>query len=241
MAKIKSKQVERVLSGSIKVSGAAVLANSSSLNVTTSLTSALTIAGDGGTAVALVVSGSNTAGGVIVNSPYNRCEVFNSTSKKKIATTVGDEVYGRLSQSSGVYTLSFYSLPNSGTETPYVFPANSTIDFDFNYRYSLDQLPADVIIGQISRNVYQDAKANGGGILQIEQLTVFSLNNLSPLSNVPNDPTKVELVINGQVIDSLGGSSAAFSISGGVNISWSATNGGYSLETTDRVVARYFI
>lgn len=242
MSQLASKQVKRILSASIKVTGVAVTASSSSVVVTSALTSALGISGDGGTAIPLVASTAYNVTGVIVNAPLNRCEIYDSTSKKKIPVPPSNnEAYARLTQASNVYTLSFFYLDNTGTETPFFFTSNTNIDFDFNYRYDLHQLPSDAFISQIARNVYQDASGGGGSVLQIEQITVFSLNTLAPLSAIPADPNKVELVVNGQVIDALGGTSAAFKVSGGVNLTWSATNAGYSLETTDRVVARYFI
>ena len=242
MSQLASKQVKRILAASIKVVGVAVTASSSSVNVTSPLTSALAIAGDGGTAIPLVVSSGYNVAGIIVNAPLNRCEVYDSTSKKKIPILPSNnEIYARLTQASNVYTLSFFALDNTGTEVPYFFTANTTIDFDFNYRYELHQLPSDALITQIARNIYQDVSGGGGSVLQIEQLTVFSLNTLSPLSATPSDPNKVELVVNGQVMDALGGTSAAFKITGGVNVTWTSANAGYSLEPTDRVIARYFI
>lgn len=243
MSQIASKQVKRIISASIKVVGVSVTASSSSVVVTTPITSALAIAGDGGTAVPLSVSSGYNVAGVITNAPLNRSEVYDSTSKKKIPQLpTNNEIYARLTQASNIYTLSFFYLDNTGTEAPYIFSSNSTIDFDFNYRFEFQQLPSDALISQIARNIYQDAAGgSGSGVLQIEQLTVFSLNTLSQLANTPSDVNKVELIVNGQAVDALGGTSAAFKVTGGVNITWTAANAGYSLETTDRVIAKYFI
>jgi len=242
MSQLAAKQVKRVISASIKVSGVAVTANSSSVVVTSGLTSALTIAGDGGVAVPLIVSTGYNVSGVITNAPLNRCEIYDSTSKTKLSHLPGnEEIYARLTQSGGVYTLSFYYLDSTGTETAYIFSANSTIDFDFNYRFELHQLPSDALISQTAKNIYQDVKGTSGGVLQVELIQVLSVNTLATLSQIPADVLKVELIVNGQTIDALGGVSAAFKINGGVNIQWNSANAGYSLEPTDRVVASYFI
>lgn len=241
MSQIQSKQVKRILAASIKILGVSVTASNSSVVVTTPITSALTTAGDGGTSVPLVVSSGFNSIGVVTSTPLNLTGVWNNTTKLKITTTAGFEVYGRLTSSAGVYTLSFYYLDNTGAETPFIFSANTTVDFDFSYRYEFHQLPSDAMITQFGRNVYQDPKGSGGGVPQIEVLGVFSLNTLAPLSNAPSDTTKLTLVVNGQWIDALGGGSAAFSVSGGVNITWSAVNAGFNLETTDRVIAIYYL
>lgn len=241
MAQIQSKQVKRILSTSIKVLGVSVTASNSSVVVTTPITSVLATAGDGGITVPLTNSSGYNTTGIITSTPLNLTGIWNNTSKVKVTTATGEEVYGRLTSSSGVYTLSFYYLTSAGVETPYIFSANTTIDFDFNYRYDFHQLPADAMISQFARNVYQDPKGTGGGAPQMEVLSVFSLNTLAPLSNTPSDPNKLTLVVNGQWIDALGGGSAAFTLSGGVNITWSAANAGYSLETTDRVLAIYYL
>jgi hypothetical protein len=64
-------------------------------------------------------SNSSSTQGVVVNSPYNKTFIRNS-SDDKIFDGLGNEVFGRLSESSGTWTLSFFSLV-SGTETAYSF------------------------------------------------------------------------------------------------------------------------
>lgn len=66
-------------------------------------------------------SSSSAVKGVVVNAPYNKTFIRNS-SDDKIFDGLGNEVYGRLTESSGTWTLSFYTLV-SGTETAYVFAA----------------------------------------------------------------------------------------------------------------------
>ncbi len=235
--KIQSKQVQKILTGPIKILGISVTSGNSSVVVTSGITSALTVAGDGNTSVPLQVSSGTTVGGVITSAPLNYTEIWNNTNKDKIETSSGREVYGRLTNASSTYTLNFYYLDNTGAEQPYTFTATTTIDFDFNYRFEFHQAPADIIVSQLSRNVSQDA-GGAGSIIRYELLSVTGLNSITALTTTPTSATAVKLFINGKLEDPLGGS-PSFTISGGVNITWNSANAGYSVDTTDRVVAEY--
>jgi hypothetical protein len=236
MAKIQAKQVKKILTGPIKITGVSVSSSTSSTDITTPITSALTVAGDGSTSVPLQVSTSTSVAGVVTSSPINVCQVWDNTSKEKI-TYNEFEVYGKLTQSSGVYTISYYYFDLSGTENAYTFTAGASIDVDFNYRFEFHQAPADIIVSQLTRNVSQDGQG-AGSINRLEVVSVTSLNSISSLSTTPSDTAKVKLYINGKVEDGLGGS-PAFTISGGVNVTWNSGNAGYSVDTSDRVVAEF--
>lgn len=234
-----SKHLIKPLSASVRINGFS--ASGSSGTVTTPLSTALSTAGEGSTSVPVqAVGGSNTIG-VVVASPNNRVEVYSATTKRKIANANGDEVYARLTEATGVYTLSYFVLPASGTETAFTFASATNIDFEFNYRFSFDRLPADAIVSTRARNVSDDPAAIAGGGLtpRDEFLTVTALNTVSGLSFVPSGTAIVELVVNGESFDSFGGANAPFSVSGQAII-WNAVNARMPLETTDRVVARYF-
>lgn len=235
--KIQSKQVQKILTGPVKITGITVTSSNSSVVVTSAITSALTVAGDGGVSVPLQVSSGTTVGGVITTAPLNYTDIWNNVSKDKLETTTAREVYGRITNSGSVYTLSFYYLDSSGVEQPYIFTATTTIDFDFNYRFEFHQAPADIIVSQLSRNVSQDAHG-AGSITRYELLSVSGLNTITALSTTPTSATAVKLFVNGKLEDPLGGS-PSFTISGGVNITWNSANAGYSVDTTDRVVAEY--
>ncbi len=237
MSKIQSKQIQKILTGPIKITGVAVASTNSSVVVTTPITNALTIAGDNGTSVPLIVSSSSVVPGVITSSPMNRTDIWLNLNKTKIESATGKEVYGKLTNVSSVYTLSFYYLDNAGAEQPYTFTSNTTIDFDFNYRYEFHQAPADIIVAQLSRNVSQDA-GGAGAVMKYEVLNVTALNTITSLSAAPTSPTAVKLFVNGKLEDPLGGA-PAFTISASVNVNWNSVNAGYSVDTTDRVIAEY--
>lgn len=231
--KIQSKQIEHIQSAYVRVAGFS--ATGATGNATTAITTALGTAGRGGVAVPLQVSTGEDSVGVVTTGAHNRVELYSATSKQKISDSTGNEVYARLTQSGGVYTLTYYSLV-AGTETAYTFDESTSIDFEFAYRFDFHRIPADAGIGVKQRNVDDDSDGGGGDAFQ-EQLTVTALNTLSALSKTPVSSTAVLLFINGVAYSPVGGS-APFSVSG-KTITWSSANAGFDIETTDRVVAGY--
>src|SRR5574337_631597 len=113
--KITPKQIKKLVASFIRVNSFS-FPSAASANVTTVTTSALTSAGYNGVAVTLAASTAETTAGVIV-SGNNKVEVYKSSDKTKLSY-FSEEVYGRVTESSGTYTLSLYSL-QSGVETAY--------------------------------------------------------------------------------------------------------------------------
>lgn len=232
MTQIAAKQIVKIQAAPIRVGGLSVASSATSTVVTTPITTALSTAADG-SAVPLQASSSNGLG-VITTGVNNRCEIYNATSRDKILAANGEEVYGRLTESAGVYTLSYFTLPNTGTETSYTFPAAATIDFEFSYRFDFARLPIDALISMSTRNVSNDA-IGASGIPFAEQVTVTATNTLAQLTRTPTAASTLELTVNGSPQDSL----ADFSLAGRT-ITWNAGAAGFALATTDRVIARYF-
>ena len=231
MTRIQAKQISKVMAAAVRASGLVVATTTSSTVVTTAITTALTTASDG-SSVPLVVSSSNGAG-VVTTGAAARVEIYNTTSKDKILATNGEEVYGRLTEAAGVYTLSYFTLPNSGTETAYTFPAAATIDFEFNYRFELHQLPTDAIIATIARNISQDP-SSAAWTLFGESISVTATNTLANLTKTPTAQSTVELIVNSTQQEP----GFDFTISGKAITSVPAS-AGFSLATTDRVYAIY--
>lgn len=231
MTRISAKQVTKVQAAPIRIVGLSVATATSSTNVTTALTTALTTASDGSAVPLIVAIGSDP--GVVTTGPTARIEVYQSTSKDKILSTNSEEVYGRLSEASGVYTVSYFTLSNSGTETSYTFPSATTIDIEFNYRFDFHQLPMDAIVAMTSRNISNDATSSGGSIFG-ESITVTATNTLTSLTKTPISQSTVELIVNSAQQEP----SFDFTISG-KTINWNAANAGFSLVTTDRVYVVY--
>jgi len=232
---VQAKQIEKVLQAFVRVS--AFAATGGNDTVTTPITTALSTAGNGGVSVPLQVSSGIAVIGVVTASNHNRVQIFNSDTKLAIADEGGNEIYGRLTESGGVYTLTYY-VNDAGTETGYTFGSSTDIDYEFIYRFDFDRLPDSVATSSKNRNVSDDPAGIGGNEWINEAITVTSTNTLADITYTPATNTKIFLMVNGVTVNAFGGGSAAFSVSA-TTITWSATNAGYALTTTDNVVAFY--
>lgn len=218
----------------IRLNGLSV--TGSSQVITSALTTAIASAGDGGVSVPLQPAGTGL--GVAVTAPLNRCKVYGASSEDTlIANEV--EVYARLTESNGAYTLSFFTLSDAGVETAYSFPASTPIDVEFVYRFDFWRLPADAIIGVTTRSIGNDP-ATIAARPNPERLVATATNTLPTLSKRPISAADVQLIVNGLSYDSFGGAGAFFTVNLDTGaITWSAANAGISIEPSDRVIARY--
>ena len=237
MPQLQPKQINKIISAPIKLLNNAVNNNVASVIVTTAISSALATAGQNGVSVPVQVSTGTSGVGIVVTGPNNKTEIFDTSTKLPITDVSGNEIYGRITKVSTNYVLAFYVL-SSGTETSYTTTDSINIDFDFVYRFDFNTLPSDFAVSSMTRNVNQDAKGQNS-VLMIEQLTVTATNVVSVLGNIPSAPTKTILVVNGKEEYYIG-SNPAFSLSG-TAITWSPSNAGYSLETTDIVYVKYLL
>lgn len=227
------KQVKKFLGGWV---GFTAFASGigSSVVVTTPVTAALSGVGDGGKSVPLQPA-SSTQQGVYVTPPNNKVAIVLSSTKAPILDAVDNEVYGRLTQAAGVYTLSFFSLVG-GTETAYSFSASVNIDVYFTYQFSFETVPPDFALAATERPT-QSIIGGAGGQLYTQQVTVTGTNTLANLNYVPTDPTLVVLTVNGESLYAglhFTVTGQAFSFSGA-----QLTAIGFSIETTDTVFALY--
>ena len=85
MPLMKSKQVDKIISAPVKITGLAVSSASTEVIITTVLSSALQQAGNGGTSVPFQVSNHVLEQGVVVVPPVNRTDIFNNITKEKLA------------------------------------------------------------------------------------------------------------------------------------------------------------
>lgn len=193
---IQKKQIDWVQSAPVLVQNFTTSATNSD-NVTATITTALSSAGRNGVAVPLQISTDEDTQGVIVGGDFARIEIWNAANQDKIAgDDDNNEVYGRLTESTGTYTLSYYYLTDAGVETAYTFASPTAINFSFNYRFCAYNVPADAAIGLITRQISQDPGGNRQKMRR-ERLTVSATNTLSDLSVTIADPTQLELVVNG--------------------------------------------
>ncbi|TFI51023.1 hypothetical protein BLD44_028520 [Mastigocladus laminosus UU774] len=227
---IQAKQIERQFYGFVEISN--FTANGTSDVITTPLTTALTTAGDSGVAVPLQVASSSQIGVVTGASTY----VYNRASQEPVLDASGNKVYARVTEASGVYTLSYYSLV-SGTETAYSFASDTVIDFGIVYSFDFYRVPKNFAVaypvGDI--NIYKPSGGGTGQRVFSEPLTVTALNTVSNLTYTPVASNLVVLYINGVQENSYG---SAFTVSG-KSVTINPTNLKYNVATTDVVVAVY--
>jgi hypothetical protein len=83
-------------------------------------------------------SGGSTTVGVVVTAPYNRVLLKNTVGAvpdDDFKSAVGDIVYGRITESAGVWTLSYYT-DIAGTETAYSFSGSNAVTWWYQELYN---------------------------------------------------------------------------------------------------------
>jgi hypothetical protein len=229
---IQSKQIKKLLASRVRVNAFAG-GSSTSVVVTTAITTALASAGYGGGSVPVTPSSGESVTGIITTGSTNAVLIYTSSNKQPIVDNDGNEVYGRITEASSVYTLSYYSLVG-GVETAYT-AEGVNIDFEFAYRFDLKDLPTDSIISQKARNIADDP-ANQSGVYVTQVCTISGTNTVSNLSNTNIQTATAIFYINGQAILNTQGLATT---TGGV-VTVTPLTLGYSLETTDVLTASYY-
>ena len=217
-------QIFGFFDGSLSVAAFTSSAATSDI-VTAAITAVLTTAAKDGSSVPLQVA-SGDAEGVVTSVII---EVYDATSKDKIlADADGNEVYGKITEAAGVYTLSYYYLSDLGVETAYTM-AGQAIDFGIQYRFSMGDLPYDFAL---SNSVSQDATGGGSSNILVETLAVTALNTVAN-ATIPAGfeiKTAHEITING--VGELG-NGMAVSNAGVITVTQATL--GYDVKTTYRV------
>lgn len=226
---IQSKQIKKILAARIRVSGFS--ASGVDDVVTSALTTALTTAGYNGGSVTLQPTTTETTSGVITGA-NNTVLLYNGTTKEPLTDASLNEVYGRMTESGGVYTLAYYSLVN-GVETSYSL-ASTTIDFEFPYRFEFKDLPTDAIISQKARNISDDPQG-GSTFYDSQILTITATNTVTAFTPPASTVDDAIFYVNGQAI--FNGQGISTNASGTVTVT--AGTLGYSLETTDILTVSY--
>jgi hypothetical protein len=222
-----AKQVQKLLDGVVRVVNFAAVGLDDV--VTTALTTALSTASSTGGVMPLQVASASVFG-VVTTAAKNKVAIFDTATKLPISSG-GNEVFGRLTEAAGVYTVTYFTLV-AGVETAYNMPATN-IDFEFFYRFDFERLPADFATGVSARVVSDDPT---GGSIPVEELrTVTALNTLQALSFAPAPANSLVLVVNHLEYSPLDG---AFTVTG-TAVTWIPGVAGFNLETTDKVVAKY--
>lgn len=222
-----AKQVAKLLYAPVRVSGFTATAATSDV-VTTAVTTALGTAGDGGVAVPLAVATATAAG--VVTTGNNRVEVYNATTQEKISIA-GNEIYARITEAAGVYTLSYFSVV-AGVETATTLDSAYTLDFEFPYQFTFVTYPREAAVAIKARNVSDDPKSAAKPFY--ETVAVTATNTLAALTATPVDLTQVKMTVNGQTLYA----PLHFTVVG-TAVTVNAGTIGYNIETTDLVYVEY--
>jgi hypothetical protein len=232
--KLHPKQINQPLYASVNITGFAFPAAATAV-VTSALTTALASAGRGAVSVPLQV-GSATTQGVITSAGNNTVDVWLTSTKNPFADASGNEVFGRLTEAAGVYTLSLFSLV-AGVETAFTSPAQN-IDFQFSYCFAFDTLPEDALVRSSTKHVGDDP-ASVGFSWRLATLTPTALNTLPALPVAYNAGALggiFMLEVNGQTLVPADG----FSVSG-TTVTLTPATIGFDITTTDAVRAVYTV
>lgn len=168
--------------------------------------------------------------GFIVEDGLNIVDILDSSSNQRIGDDENREVYAKLTEAGGVFTLTYY-VNIDGTETAYSIPNSVSINFIVKYNSNWSRTPKSAKQGFVSRVIANDPKQLGGRYIPNEVVTITANNTVSDLSFTPiND--EVLFLVNGL------GSSVAFTVNG-KSITVDANTLGYTLKPTYRLTASY--
>lgn len=225
------KQISYFLETRVGISGFSS-AGGTSDTITSALTTALSTASRSGGSVPLQVGGL-TQQGVDTAAGFNLTPIYTAAGVR-LTDASGNDVYAKITNSGSTWTLSYFSAPN-GTEATYTMAASTSIGFEVPYIFSLANFPLQGITSMTDRRIAPDP-ASGGMRLQMDALTVTAVNTVSALSRAQNGGVFL-LYVNGVAYRSIGGSPPV-SVSG-TAVTWSASNAGFALATSDEVTAFY--
>lgn len=93
----------------------------------------------------LTAGGGASALGVITSAPNNRCEIRTATTGLEVNDTQGQKVYARITESVGIWTLSFYTN-EAGVETAHTLSSQNIVVY-FREVFNQDTrptIPADM-------------------------------------------------------------------------------------------------
>lgn len=226
---ITAKQITKLGSSYLKITGVTISASSSSLLITTLLTTACVVAN-----VTLKTAVNINSDGIIISSPYNKVELIDSVNVTRI-TYLGSEVYGRITSDGSIYTLTLYSI-QSGIETTYISPTNVTLTILLPYRFLFKDFNPDSAIISKSLTSQLDTAYKTGRHYK-EELSVSVPNTISNLTFKPTPGTDVSLFVNGKE-ESGYGPNRSFTVTN-TAIAWDNVMTGYDLDTADIITASY--
>lgn len=144
--------------------------------------------------------GNNTTAGVYTTLPQNKILLRNRANQKPFQDSSARQVIGRLTESSDVWTISFYVI-NNGVETAFNFTGNVDVGANFDFRWCetvqiKDSLPTNVVnFGEGIDEI--DPSSPYTHQHQIDYFTATALQTDFAFSSTPKDYNSVKLNVNG--------------------------------------------
>jgi len=202
--------------------------------VTSELTTSALTAGNNGTAVTDQASTGFDVEGWLNSASNNIVTIADNTTEAAIEDDQGREVFARLTEDTGAFTLNYYVLI-AGTETPHNFDSAASLKFIVQYNYEFKDLPYDFNTRIPTNRLLEDPSTGAGGSDFEEDLTIASLNTYPDLTKTPVTGTKVAIYVRGKEEGEESGSTTR----SGKALTWVSGTAEYDLETTDSVYAKY--
>ena len=193
MSLIQSKQVSKNIAAWVGMKNLTV-SSSASLNITTALTTILATAGNGGVSVPVTPGGNYQTEGIITGSTAAVLVYSNTTGQPIIVS--GEEVYGIITYSSSVYTVSFYTF-EGGVQTSVTI--NQAVDLFIPYCFTFEHLPFDALLS-VQTVEPGGGSAGGGGTAINDYVTATGTDTFPNLTQLPLHPASVLLFVNGQCL-----------------------------------------
>ena len=225
--RIKAKQLDALVGQARWNTSGVVIPNGSSADVTSHFNGR-------------VSSGSDSQIGVYTQSPQNKIYLRDKLTGKAIVdgSTENNQVYARLTELGGVWTLSFYSAP-AGAETAFSFADHADVGKEFDYRWCetiqlANAMPTAVV--DVGESIDEILATSPAAHNHIQESLVVAANGQTvfTLSQTPKDPLDVVLSVNGLRYNN--GAGKDFTVTG-TAVTWADPS--FTLETTDRVVVDY--
>lgn len=97
-----------------------------------------------------VPGGNQGQAGIVTTTPNNKVQIRASATQQPFeATPGGPDVYGRITEAGGVYTLSYF-YDDNGVETAFTMPTDVGIDILYPESVDFSDLPFNAIVNGVS-------------------------------------------------------------------------------------------
>ncbi len=177
--RVQKKQINNNKIGQMFVSGFVATGTSDIV------TAVLVTAASADNVTVIPSAGSESSLGFLVTNPLNKVKIVNSTTKSLIGDLNSNEIFGRIIEAAGIYTLSYFSI-QSGVETS--ISLGQTIDFFPEYNYKFKDFPFDSPIRLLDNITNVVAKSTSSLLITSDTL-LTEYHNRIEIDNSSSDVT----------------------------------------------------